>query len=404
MIKFDKESIEIYKEKTKVFLITSFKKTKVILIEFSKKAKVFINKWTKAQAWSDYFIPENPAEHPRLVRFLFLTLTLVLIAIALIFVISFTLVRIAIPTVRVPSVSKIDITEAITILQSNNLKTRFEIAYDEAHPKYQIIKQYPAPGSSVREGREVSLTISLGEDQYTVPELCQLNREEAIALLDSKRIPYSIQVIPVGDQELNKVVAMSLPIDSVVPRDTVLAITITDAILKNQYKMDDFIRQPLEFAANTLFNNRINPIIITTNIDTLADDGIVLEQSVVVGDILMKNTSVILTVGLYAYNQGDREKMNWHVFNFTIPRVQGYQQQVFITNEDGTLEDASVGEHQTAKFYTAILEDELGRTRTIYEREGAEGSSFIRIFKAFGKAKVYVYANDEVIGSKEYGQ
>lgn len=397
MIKFDKE-------KTKVFLMTFFKKTKIILIEFLKNTKAFIIKWSKLQTWSDHFIPENPAEHPRLVRFLFLTLTLMLIAVALIFIVSFTVVRIAIPTVRVPSVSKIDITEAIAILQSNKLKTRFEIAYDNDHPKYQVIRQHPAPGSSVREGREINLIISLGEDQYTVPELCQLSREEAIALLDSERIPYSIQVIPVGDEELNKVVAMSLPIGSVVPRDNILAITITDAILKNQYKMDDFIRQPLEFAANTLFNNRINPIIITTNIDTLADDGIVLEQSVVVDDILMKNTSVILTVGLYAYNQGDRDKMNWHVFNFTIPRVKGFQRQVIITNEDGTLEDASVGEQPTAKFYTAVLEDELGRTRTIYERVGAEGSSFIRIFKAFGKAKVYVYANDEVIGSKNYGQ
>ena len=393
MMKFDKENIEIYKEKTKVFLIAFFKNT-----------KSFIIKWSKAQTWSDHFIPENPEEHPRLVRFLFLTLTVVLIVIAFIFIISFTIVRMSIPTVRVPSVSKIDITEAIGILQSNNLKTRFEITYDEAHPKYQVIKQHPAPGSSVREGREVNLIISLGEDQYTVPELCQLSREEAIALLDSKRIPYNIQVIPVGDDELNKVVAMNLPIDSVVPRDTVLTLTITDAILKNQYKMDEFIRQPLEFAANTLFNNRITPIIITTNIESLADDGIVLEQSVVAGDVLMKNTSVILTVGLYAYNQGDREKMNWHVFSFTIPRVVGYKKQVIITNEDGTLEDASVGEHQTAKFYTAVLEDELGRARTIYEREGAEGSSFIRIFKAFGKAKVYVYANDEVIGSKSYGQ
>jgi len=386
MIKFDKENM------------------KVILIKIFKSIKAFIIKWTKLQTWSDHFIPENPEEHPRLVRFLFLTLTLVLIAIALVFVISFTIVRRSIPTVRVPSVSKIDITEAITILQSNNLKTRFEIAYDNTHPKYQIIKQYPAPGSSVREGREINLTISLGEDQYTVPELCQLSREEAITLLDNKRIPYNIQVIPVGDQELNKVVAMSLPIDSVTPRDTILTITITDAILKNQYKMDDFIRQPLEFAANTLFNNRITPIIITANIDSLADDGIILEQSVVAGDVLMKNTSIILTVGLYAYNQGDREKMNWHVFSFTIPRVVGYRRQVIITNEDGTLEDAFIGEQQTAKFYTAVLEDELGRTRTLYERVGAEGSSFIRIFKAFGKAKVYVYANEEVIGSKSYGQ
>ncbi|MDK2818933.1 MAG: PASTA domain-containing protein [Spirochaetota bacterium] len=393
MMKINKENLEIILTKIKTNFIIYFKNTKQFIIQ-----------WSNPQTWSEYFIPENPAEHPRLVRFLFLTLGSVLVVIFIIFIISFTIVRISIPTVRVPSVAKIDITEAITILQSNRLKTRFDITYDDTHPKYQVIKQYPASGSSVREGREVNLTISLGGDLYVVPELCQLNKETAVNLLNQERIPYSIQVIPVGDKELNKVVAMSLPIGSTVPRDTVLVITITDAILKNQYKMDNFIRQPLEFAANTLFNNHITPIIVTVNVDSLADDGIILEQSTVEGEILMKNTSVVLKVGLYAYNQGDKEKLNWYVFHFNIPKVEGYQQQIIITNEDGTLEDSSDGEKQTAKFYKAVLEDELGRTRTLYERMGAEGSSFIRVFKAYGKAKIYVYANDDIIGSKEYGQ
>ena len=393
MMKINKENLEIILTKIKTNFIIYFKNTKQFIIQ-----------WTNPQTWSEYFIPENPAEHPRLVRFLFLTLGSVLVVIFIIFIISFTIVRISIPTVRVPSVAKIDITEAITILQSNRLKTRFDITYDDTHAKYQVIKQYPPSGSSVREGREVNLTISLGGDLYVVPELCQLDKETAVNLLNQERIPYSIQVIPVGNKELNKVVAMSLPIGSTVPRDTLLVITITDTILKNQYKMDNFIRQPLEFAANTLFNNNITPIIVTANVDSLADDGIILEQSTVEGDILMQNTSVVLKVGLYTYNQGDKEKLNWYVFHFNIPKVEGYQQQVIITNEDGTLEDSSDGEKHTAKFYKAVLEDELGRTRTLYERMGAEGSSFIRVFKAYGKAKIYVYANDDIIGSKEYGQ
>lgn len=368
------------------------------------KIKLFAIRWSNKQTWKDSFIPENPEEHPRLVRFIWLTFILTMTAIAFVFLISFTIVRSTIPTVRVPSVTQMDITEAITVLQSLDLQTHVEIIYDEINPKYQVIRQYPNQGSAVRKGREINLIISLGGDQYIVPKLCQLTKQEATTLLEQERIPYSIQVVPAGQGKLDQVVAMNLPIGASVPRDTPLSITITDNILKNQYRMDNFIRQPLEFAVNTLFNNQITPIVVTTNVDSLSDDGLVLEQNVTEQTIVMKNTSIILTTGLYAYNEGDLQKMRWHVFSFKIPRVIGLQEQIIITNEDGVLEDASIGEQPTAKFYTATLEDELGRTRTIYERMGAEGTSFIRVFKSYGKTKVYVFADGEIIGSREYGQ
>ncbi|MGL4676243.1 MAG: PASTA domain-containing protein [Brevinema sp.] len=364
----------------------------------------FIKKWTKLETWKDSFIPENPTEHPRLVRFLFLTFVLTIILIGIVFIISFSIARMAIPTVRVPSVTQMDITEAIAVLQSSDLQVHFEMVYDDNLDRYQVISQYPSQGSSVRKGRNISLIISLGQDRYTVPELCGLNKEEALNLLSQERIPYAIQVVPAGDTEINKVIAMSTPIGSTVPRDTILSFTVTDAILVDQYRMDNFIRQPLEFAANTLFNNRITPILVTTNVESLSDDGLVLAQNVREGVILQKNTSAILTVGLYAYNEGDKNNLKWHFFNFSIPKVEGFNQQIIITNEDGTLEDLSIGEQQTAKFYKALLEDELGRTRTIYERMGAEGTSFNRVFKAYGKAKVYVYANEDIIGSRNYGE
>ena len=100
---------------------------------------------------------------------------------------------------------------------------------------------------------------------------------------------------------------MNHPAGSEIPRDTPLILTITDEILENQYRMDNYIRQPLEFAANTLLNNRITPIVITTNVASLSDDGLILEQNVAVGSILIKNSSAILTVGSYAYDEGERE-------------------------------------------------------------------------------------------------
>ena len=369
---------------------------------WGKYAKAFYIKWSNLDTWKEVFIPENPAEHPRLVRFLGLTFVLVFLVIGITFLLSFFVVQAKIPRVRIPSVVNKDITEAIRLLQSENLKARFEMIFDENYDKYEIIRQKPSPGSSVREGREIYLIVSLGKDQYIVPELSDIPKDAALTLLDDKKIPYIIRVVPAGDQPLNKIIAMNHPAGSEISRDTPLILTITDEIMENQYRMDNYTRHPLEFAANTLLNNRITPIVITTNVASLSDDGLILEQNVAVGSILIKNSSAILTVGSYAYDEGERENMRWHVFSYRIPRVEGTK-QIISTNEIGEVVDLGEGEQRTAKFYQAIVEDELGRTRTIYERMGAEGTSFIRVFKSYGKTKVYIYADNEIIGSRDYG-
>ncbi len=370
--------------------------------QLPQKIIPFIKKWIKLSTWKDLIIPENPQEHPRMVRFLWAVLILVFVMIVIVFVISFTIIRRSTPTVRVPAVTSLDMVDAVAILQSERLQPHFEMVYNNDYDKYHIVNQYPNPGSSVRIGRSITLTVSLGQDRYTVPKITELSREEAIEILEQDRIPYNIQVVSAGNRPLDKVIATSVPVGEIVPRSTVLTITITDSIQANQYRMNNFIRQPLEFAATTLFNNGITPIISTTNVESLSDEGLVLHQNVVSGSILQRNTSAILTVGLYAYTESDREKQKWHFFSFRVPRVEGTQQTIS-TNEDGTIAVSSA-EQRTAKFYKAVVEDELGRTSIIYERMGAEGTTFTRVFKAYGRAKVYVYADDEIISSKDFGR
>lgn len=369
------------------------------LLEYAKK---FIHTWTQVSTWKDVIIPENPSEHPRLIRFFIFTMLSFFVVIGLTFIVSFSIARIAIPTVRVPAVTNMDIEKAINILQSDKLTAHFEMIYNKDIPKYQVISQYPKQGSSVREGRSVNIIISLGADNYIVPELTGTTREKAVEILDRERIPYTIQVVAAGEDALNEVIAMDTPAGKTMPRDHIIALTVTDDILTDQYRMNDFVRQPLEFAANTLFNNRITPIIVTTNVESLSDDGIILAQNIEAGEILQKNSSAILTVGSYPYNEGERENLKWRFFSFYIPRVNSDYVSELITNEDGTIEEFTSGEQPTAKFYKAVFEDEIGRSRTIYERMGAEGSSFNRVFKAYGKATVYVYADDEVIGKQNY--
>jgi len=382
-----------------------FNLAKLYIKKYYYKFKSFIIKWFKLSTWQIFLIPENPKEHPRLVRFLFFTLSLVLFFVVIGFIISFSIIKLGNPTIRIPSVENKNILDAIRIIQSENLKTGFEMRFSDNHKAYTVIKQYPSSGVTAREGREIILVVSLGQDIYTVPFLCNLSKEAAIEILTKEKIPYLIHTVPTtNDIDTNKIIALNFEVGQKNERSIPLILTITENIKDRQYQIDDFIRQPIEYVATSLYNNHILPIIITTNVESDIDDGLVLDQNIPAGENLIKNSSVILTVGLYGQDAGEREKMKWYVIKHSIPKANIIGKFNIITNEDGISNTIITPEAPTAKYYKAVLEDELGRVHTIYDKTGAEGTTFVRVFKAYGKATVYIYADNDIIGSRKYGQ
>ncbi len=359
-----------------------------------------IKKALHPKTWAGFFIPENPAEHGRMLRFLFLTFFLTLVLMGVTVLISFAAARTPSATVRVPSVTSLNITDAVMILQSENLDMHFEMVFTEDAPKYYVLEQYPAPGTAVRTGRPVDLTISMGMDVYTVPDIEGMSRDEAVEILNQERVPYTMQVTRTNNLGVNQIIAMNYPQGKTVPRDKILMISVTDSILENEYKMQNFVGQNIEFAANNLYNERIYPIIITSNVNELSNDGIILAQSTPAGDTLQKNASSTLYVGLNTYNDAEKRNLKWRTFNFYIPRGETVINQIIVTNEDGTIEDLT--EIPRAKNYRAVVEDELGIPKTVYSRWGAEGSRFNVVFKSYGKTTIRVFADDEVIGERIY--
>ncbi|MGL4367070.1 MAG: PASTA domain-containing protein [Brevinemataceae bacterium] len=376
-------------------LFFNIKKQALIFIDFLKRIH------TK-EAWMDLLIPENPSEHEKLVRFLFFTLGLVFTAIALIFLISFSIVKLGKPIIRIPDVEHKNIMDSVKILNSENLKINLEMRYCDKFEPYTVIKQIPAPKMISRQGRTVTLVISLGKDLYIVPSLCGLTKENALKILEEQHIPFSIQTVSETDSNENTVLALDKHPNSKVSRDIPLILTINAQTDNTQYSLDDFTRHPLEFAATILINNRITPIIITTNVSSISDDGLILEQNIPPGELILKNSSIILTAGLYTSDSAEREHLKWYIFSCRIPKNNTASTQDSETNinEDNTQEFENL---PTAKVYKAVLEDDLGRSRIIYERSGGEGSLIVRIFKAYGQASVTLYENEQPIGKKQYG-
>lgn len=380
-------------------------KYKDIFKEYFVKLINFIKKWSQLETWKDFLLPENPIEHIRMVRFLIVTLLLTLVFIIVSFMISFTIVKTGKPKTRIPNVEQRNIMDAISILQSEKFKVKFDMHYDNNHEIYTVIKQQPNGGVAAREGREITLTVSLGKDLYEVPKLCGLSKIQALKILTENNIPYTIQNVPAGTNDSEQIIALNYEPGKKIDRTSSLILSIAQkSINQNQFKMENFINQPVEYVVTTLYKNYINPIIVTSNVESKDLEGVILSQNVAEGEILNRNNTVVISVGLYSLDSGEKEKMRWYAINYYIPKAENIGELQIITNEIGETNEIITPDAPTAKFYRALLEDELGRSRTIYEREGAEGTSIIRTFKAYGKAKVSIFADNEMIAERIYGE
>src|SRR5687767_10919892 len=62
--------------------------------------------------------------------------------------------------------------EAEAAAKQAGFKVRYGPArYDEKEPKDQVLSQEPAAGARIVSGGEVTLTLSLGPERYTIPDV-----------------------------------------------------------------------------------------------------------------------------------------------------------------------------------------------------------------------------------------
>ena len=103
-------------------------------------------------------------------------------------------------TIIVPNLKGIDIQEAAKILTSRQLKYKImeDIIYLPTYPTSAVLEQYPKPGTHVKEGRSIYITINaLHPPQVSMPNLIDGSIRNAYITLKSKGLTYNtITYIP----------------------------------------------------------------------------------------------------------------------------------------------------------------------------------------------------------------
>jgi serine/threonine-protein kinase len=345
------------------------------------KVKVFSTK----RSLKNFFNPKGADIYTRFVRRMLLFGILSIFAAALIVIIVLFISRIGAPTTKVPSVRGMNVVEAAMEISSKELAVEIDGKFSDEFGRFMVLEQHPKPGLTVRKGRTVRLLVSLGRDVYTVPDLRGMYRPDAERRLRELNIPFEVTVIQSDAFPTNTIISQDLTPNREVDRSVRMRIVANSDIGRDDYRVPDFTKRPVDYAVRTMYSQGVIPRLNKVITDVREEDGLVITQSARAGSIILKNTAIDINVGVYGEDELERQKYNYHVFRHFIPARPDTEDSEAMANVRIT------------------VFDELGEERDIVNKTEKYGSVITVTFKSFGRTRLFLIVDNNFVKEVEYG-
>ena len=239
----------------------------------------------------------------RRIRTIILTTALgIALAVGLFFAIT-AIFNSVVTTATVPFLTGLEVNDAKELLQREDLK--FELMYfNSEEVKANIVfSQNPEGDTVVRKGDTVLLSVSSGPAQLTMPNVVEMNVDDATTLL--KSYGFSVTILPVisGEATVNTVVSQTPAANEKLNKDTPVSISIskgktTVPLLKNL---------TLAEAEELLKQNQLRIGSVLSYVDTrnAKEHGKVTGQSPAENLDVMLDSEVSLSVYRYPTDRAD---------------------------------------------------------------------------------------------------
>lgn len=193
-------------------------------------------------------------------------------------------------SITVPDLEGIHMDELEDFLIKRNL--RYEVndsSYSEDYPPLTILKQYPKPGSRVKEDRKIFVSVNrVKPPTVPVPELVDRSLRNAEAVLASNELKRG-EIAYRPSQFLNLVLEMSCNGKPVKPGDRIDKGSTIDLIVGNGYAQSNFttpklIGNSFEDAKFIILGSNLEIGLVTVEGDTTGQKSIVIKQEPKEGD------------------------------------------------------------------------------------------------------------------------
>ena len=169
--------------------------------------------------------------------------------------------------IKVPDVTGKDLKQALTMLEKIGFEVDIDSSYEPEQRPFMVLSQIPDPGSTVKEGRTLFLTVNKATPPLTpMPKLSDLSYRSAVMILKSSRLMLGDTFHrpdyakgAVLDQLYNGV---SVKQGDMVPQGSKIDLVIGTGFGNIEMDVPDVIGLTVDVGLSLLNGNGLTPIVI----------------------------------------------------------------------------------------------------------------------------------------------
>ncbi len=193
--------------------------------------------------------------------------------------------------ITVPNITGRHLKESLEFIKKFRLTAKVQKKYSNDAPAGTIISQEPPPGSTVRSGREISITSSLGPELIGVPDIYGLTQRDAEKELTKKKlIPGKITYTD-SASNMESVMEQSPKAGDRVKKGTPVSFKVNRGMIV-KYELPIFENRDIEEVKRSIANTPFRTGRIRWVFHDYIDKGQIIRQSPAPGTYAAKNFPV----------------------------------------------------------------------------------------------------------------
>jgi len=169
--------------------------------------------------------------------------------------------------------------------------------YDDIIPKYGVIFQDPPPGSTIKKGRDVVITISKGQKENTLPDFRQVPLKQALLILEKKEFELgTLSYVHSNRTGKDQIIAQSPPALSRIKSNSLCSFLVSRGAQPLAQVMPHLTGVDLNTAVSLIESQHLQIFKIVSKADPNLAQGIVLSQTPEFGKPVFSFTPIKLWV------------------------------------------------------------------------------------------------------------
>lgn len=196
--------------------------------------------------------------------------------------------------VTVPDVVGRQAAIAQQMLEEKNLRVTLAETYDADVPEGQVVSQYPEAGAKVKEQRTITIYISKGGEEMTMPDLKGMSKENAKAKLEKMGLKVSIYEEN-SKEEPGTVISQDIKAGTKISKGKSVDLTVSKGEKKKSFSLPDYTGISIDKARANIESNKL-VIADVVQKESSQPAGTVIGQSPAPGSNIQEGGAVTLIV------------------------------------------------------------------------------------------------------------